>query len=77
MLGLPIDFDREMLMAHMKEIQVPGHNRLAYVHHDGRAKEAAWQHKSRRESWTEEMKQHARERALKLAEERRRKCQTK
>ena len=76
-LGLPIDFDREMLMAHMKEIQVPGHNRLAYVRHDGRIKEAAWQHKSRRESWTEEMKQQARERALKLAEERRRKCQTK
>ncbi len=76
-LGLPIDFDREMLMAHIREIQVPGHNRLAYVCHDGRRKEAAWQHKSRRESWTEEMKQHARERALKLAEERRRKCQTK
>lgn len=70
------DFDRDMLMAQMKEIQVPGHNRLIYVFHDGRTKEVTWQHKSRKESWTEEMKQKAREKALERAE-RRKKCQNK
>ena len=76
-LGLPIDFDRETLLQHIKEIQVPGHHRLVYVLTDGTTKEATWQYKSRRESWTLDMKQRAREKALKLAEERRRKCQTK
>lgn len=76
-LGLPIDFDRETLLQHIKEIQVPGHHRLVYVLTDGTIKEATWQHKSRRESWTLDMKQRAREKAIKLAEERRRKCQTK
>lgn len=70
------DFDREMLTAQVKEIQVPGHNRLVYVFHDGSTKEVSWQHRSRKESWTEEMKQKAREKALQQAE-RRRKCQNK
>lgn len=70
------DFDRDMLTAQIKEIQVPGHNRLIYVFHDGRTKEVTWQHKSRKESWTEEMKQKAREKTLERAE-RRKKCQNK
>ena len=75
MLGVA-DFDRDMLMAKIKEIQVPGHNRLIYMFHDGHAKEVTWQHKSRKESWTEEMKQKARERTLEQAE-RRKRCQNK
>lgn len=59
------DFSREMLLAHVKEILVPGHNRLVYIPHDGRTEEISWQHKSRRESWTPEMRQKARERELK------------
>ncbi len=70
------DFDRDILMAQIKEIQVPGHNRLIYVFYDGSTKEVAWQHKSRKESWTEEMKQKAREKTLERAE-RRKKCQNK
>lgn len=70
------DFDREMLTAQVKEIQVPGHNRLIYVFHDGSTKEVSWQHRSRKESWTEEMKQKAREKTLERAE-RRRKCQNR
>lgn len=70
------DFDRDMLMAQIKEIQVPGHNRLIYVFHDGHTEEVTWQHKSRKESWTEEMKQKAREKTLERAE-RRKKCQNK
>lgn len=57
-------FSREMLLAHVKEILVPGHNRLVYILHDGRTEEVSWQHKSRRESWTPEMRQKAREREL-------------
>ena len=70
------DFDRDMLTAQIKEIQVPEHNRLVYVFHDGSTKEVVWQHKSRKEAWTDDMKQKARERALKQAE-RRKKCQNK
>lgn len=70
------DFDRDMLTAQIKEIQVPGHNRLIYVFHDGHTEEVTWQHKSRKESWTEEMKQKAREKTLERAE-RRKKCQNK
>lgn len=62
-LGLA-EFDRETLLQQMKEIQVPRHNVLVYVFHDGHTEEVAWQNPSRRESWTEEMKQKARERTL-------------
>ena len=65
------DWDREKLMETVKEIQVPEHHRLVYVFHDGHTREAAWQNPSRRESWTEEMKQRAREKALNNAERRR------
>ena len=71
------DFDREILMSQVKEIQVPRHNLLVYVFHDGNVKEVAWQHKSRKDSWTEDMKQKAREKSLALAAERRKKCQKK
>ena len=71
------DFDRETLMTKIKEIRVPRHNFLVYVFHDGHVKEVTWQHKSRKESWTEEMKQKAREKSLALAAERKKKCQKK
>ncbi len=60
-------WDRKTLMEYVAEIQVPGHNRLVYVFKDGHTQEVDWQNPSRRESWTEEMKQKARERALKKA----------
>lgn len=65
------DLDWETLLCHIAEIQVPGHNRLVYVFRDGHTQEVTWQHRSRRESWTDEMKQKARERSLKNAERRR------
>lgn len=71
------DFDRETLMTNIKEIRVPRHNLLVYVFHDGHVEEITWQHKSRKESWTEEMKQKAREKSLALAAERKKKCQKK
>lgn len=64
------DFDRETLTKQIKEIHVPKHYCLVYVFHDGHTKEVTWQHKSRRESWTPEMKQKARENARRQAERR-------
>ena len=66
------DWDRETLLANIVEIQVPGPSRLIYVFRDGGTQEITWQNPSRRESWTEEMRQKAREDALKGAKERRR-----
>ncbi len=65
------DWDREFLRQHIAEIQVPGHNRLVYVFRDGHSQEESWQNPSRRESWTEDMKQKAREHTLEIAERRR------
>lgn len=65
------EWDREALLTNISEIQVPGPGRLVYVFRDGRAQEVTWQNPSRRESWTGEMKQKAREDALKGAKRRR------
>ncbi|NBI87929.1 recombinase family protein, partial [Lachnospiraceae bacterium] len=54
----------------IKEIRVPKHYCLVYAFRDGHTEEVAWQHKSRRESWTPEMKQKARENARRQAERR-------
>lgn len=66
------DWDRDMLLEQIAEIRVPDHNRLVYVFCDGHTQEVTWQNPSRRESWTEEMKQKAREDAIK-SEKRRQK----
>jgi len=42
---------------------VPGPNALIFIYEDGRRVELAWAHTSRRESWTPEMKQAAREKS--------------
>jgi hypothetical protein len=47
------------------EIVVPEHNRLTFNMKDGSTIEAEWQHRSRSESWTDEMKRHAGEHARK------------
>ena len=56
-----ISCDRETLLQQVKEIQVPGHNRLIYVFSNGDTQEVCWLNPSRRESWTKEKKQKARE----------------
>lgn len=65
------EINRELLLENLAEIQVPGHNHLVYVFRDGHTEDVYWQNPSRRESWTPEMKQKARERQLALLEERR------
>jgi len=58
-------------LEHIAAIRVPGHNRLIFMFKDGHETEVEWQNPSLRESWTPEMKQTARERQLKILEERR------
>ena len=65
------DWDRETLLSCISEIRVPEHNLLTYVFRDGHTEEVAWQNPSRKESWSEEMKQCARERQLQVIERRR------
>jgi hypothetical protein len=43
----------------IKEIIVPDRFRLTFIMKDGSTVEAEWRHRSRRESWTNEMKRQA------------------
>jgi site-specific DNA recombinase len=59
-------FDEEAFKQQVEELIVPEPNTVIYVFKDGRHISAEWQDRSRRESWTEEMRrtaaEHARER---------------
>ena len=65
------EFDRNMLLTHLTELIVSAPDQLTYVFRDGRTEVVAWQNHSRRDSWTEEMKLAARERAAENAKRRR------
>lgn len=75
-LGIAIDPDenaeekltRDVLTAHINRIIVPAHNTLIFELKDGRKTEVHWKHLSRSLSWTDEMKQKAREKTLKRNE---------
>ena len=54
----------------MQRIVAIGPNSLRFEFFDGSFSEIAWQDRSRRESWTPEMKQAAREKQKALWEER-------
>lgn len=69
-LGLK-EWDRETLLGRVKEIQVPRHNALVYTFHDGNTEEVTWQSHSRRDSWTEDMKQKAREKQQEVMQQKR------
>ncbi|MHB1126860.1 MAG: recombinase family protein [Bacillota bacterium] len=58
----------------IQEIQAPDHNLLVFIFHDGRTIKRQWQNKSRREGWSEEARQQARERQLKYLERRKALC---
>lgn len=55
----------ELVAEKINRILVPEHNRMLYELNDGSTLEVTWKHKSRSLSWTPEMRQMARERALK------------
>ena len=47
--------------AQIDHIEIPADNRLVFIFRDGHQAERIWTYRSRRESWTDEMKQKARE----------------
>lgn len=59
------EMDEAAFSRFIDHIEVPEDNQLIFVFNDGRRVERVWEDRSRRESWTPEMKQAARERALK------------
>ena len=66
-LGLT-EFDETLMHAQISEIQVVSHSTLRFILHDGQFIDRDWENPSRRESWTDEMKQAARERQLAINE---------
>jgi DNA invertase Pin-like site-specific DNA recombinase len=62
-LGLAA-FDGAAFINQITEIRVPDANRLAFVFSNGNVAHREWQDRSRRESWTEEMREVARNRQL-------------
>ena len=58
------DFSEDLFREKIKQIIVPKHEQLRFVLQDGREIEVEWKNPSRRESWTEEKRQKARERTL-------------
>lgn len=57
-------FDEHIFKQKIRELQIPASNTVRYIFCDGHEVEAMWQDYSRRESWTEEMRQKAREYSL-------------
>jgi site-specific DNA recombinase len=57
-------FDESTFVKNIKEIQVPEFNKLVFVFFDGRLVKKSWENKSRKDSWSDEAKQQAREHRL-------------
>lgn len=58
-------FDETVVKSKIKQIIVPEPNELLFIFHDCQQVQKHWENVSRSESWTDEMKQQARERSLK------------
>jgi len=57
-------YDPDMVKARVMEIRVPDDGVLVFAFKDGNERTVTWKHRSRRDSWTEEMKAAAREKAM-------------
>ena len=66
-LELP-SFDEAEFRKKISRIEVAGANTLQFVFKDGTIRTAAWKDRSRSVSWTDEMKQAAREKSLAIKE---------
>lgn len=64
------NWDRDELLKNIAEILVPEHNYLVYVFHDGHMEGIHWQHPSRKESWTPEMRKRASEQMREFSKKR-------
>lgn len=58
-------FSEEIFQEKIAEIIVPGFNQLIFVFKNGERTEYSWKDRSRKDSWTDEMKAQARQKALK------------
>lgn len=63
-LSQETEITRELILAHITAIESVVDNRLRFYLTDGRIETVTWENRSRRESWTPEMKQKVREKAL-------------
>lgn len=63
-LGLP-EINRTIVQEHISRIMVPEHNHLIFELKNGSSVDAFWEHPSRRLSWTDEMREAARQKTLK------------
>jgi len=59
-----LEFDEVKFQQQIMEIRVPEFNKLIFVFFNGNLIEKTWQDKSRKVSWTDEMKQSAREKII-------------
>ena len=57
-------FTRDTLLDQVAKIEVTDHFHLRYTLKDGSVHHVTWQHKSRKNSWTKEMKEAARQRTI-------------
>lgn len=64
------EWDESVMKQRVAAIRIPGHNRLIYDFTDGQSVEVHWQNPSRRESWTDAMREEARIKQLDILEER-------
>lgn len=62
-LGLP-DFNDRLFASEISHIDVPEPNHLKFVFHDGHTVERVWGDRPRSESWTSEMRDKAKQRAI-------------
>lgn len=65
------EFSESILRERVKEIVASDGNKLSFIFADDSQKTVEWQHRSRRESWTEEMKEDARKQTIARNERRR------
>lgn len=68
MLGLD-EFDASVFEEEIVQITVPKQGKLVFEFKDGHTVEKNWQYRSRRESWTDEMREKAREHARRGCED--------
>lgn len=57
------ELTRELIDLHITSIESAAGNRLRFFFTDGKVEEVSWSNPSRRESWTPEMREKARQKA--------------
>lgn len=58
------EFDENLFAEKISEIQIPAANQLAFIFTDGHVVSTKWLDRSRAESWTEEMREAARQKTM-------------